>query len=121
MSGAAGLKCWQDLPPATIAFGASSRAVETGLWRSMRPVFDEAKCVSCLRCWLQCPDASILTDADARVCGVDMFFCKGCGVCARVCPTGAIAMLPESDFPSGAEAPARGLNAGKAGDLVVGS
>ncbi|MDD3673288.1 MAG: 4Fe-4S binding protein, partial [Synergistaceae bacterium] len=24
----------------------------------MRPVLDENKCISCLKCWLQCPDSS---------------------------------------------------------------
>ncbi|MEA3508240.1 MAG: 4Fe-4S binding protein, partial [Synergistota bacterium] len=26
------------------------------------------------------------------------FFCKGCGLCAAVCPKDAIEMKPESDF-----------------------
>ncbi|MDR1650357.1 MAG: 4Fe-4S binding protein [Synergistaceae bacterium] len=92
------LKCWQDFPPGGIAFGATARQVETGLWRSMRPVLDAVRCVSCLRCWVQCPDASIITDSDARVSGVDFFFCKGCGLCAKVCPAGAIVMRPEAEF-----------------------
>ena len=50
-------KCWQEVPPATIAWGASALDVETGLWRSMRPVLDQNKCISCLKCWLQCPDS----------------------------------------------------------------
>ena len=91
-------KCWQDVPPATIAWGASARDVETGLWRSMRPVLDPNKCISCLKCWVQCPDASIETDVEGRVNGINMFFCKGCGVCAQVCPVNAISMCQEADF-----------------------
>lgn len=93
-------KCWQDVPPATIAWGASARDVETGLWRSMRPVLDLNKCISCLKCWLQCPDSSIETDREGKVIGINMFFCKGCGICAKVCPVGAISMQQEADFTS---------------------
>lgn len=108
-------KSWRDVPPATIAFGASAREVQTGLWRSMRPVLDANKCVSCLVCWAQCPDASIQTDGDAKVTGVNLFFCKGCGVCARICPALAITMRPEADF---AEPDATGRAPGEAGDFI---
>jgi ferredoxin len=42
-----------------------------------------------------------MTDESARVCGINEFFCKGCGVCQAVCPAGAISMRPESDFIAG--------------------
>ncbi len=115
MSNAAKPKSWRDVPPATIAFGASARQVETGLWRSMRPVLDAAKCVSCLKCWLQCPDDSVETDGDAKVRGFDLFFCKGCGVCAQVCPAKAVSMHPEADFAGDAE---HGKDPGKVGDFI---
>lgn len=91
-------KCWQDVPPGTVAWGASALEVETGLWRSMRPVLEQKKCISCLKCWLQCPDFSIKTDDLGKVCGIDLFFCKGCGICAQICPVKAISMHPEADF-----------------------
>jgi len=28
----------------------------------------------------------------------DLDFCKGCGICAKECPTKAISMKPEGDF-----------------------
>jgi len=91
-------KSWQDVPPGTIAFGSTALDVQTGLWRSMRPVIDESKCISCLRCWLQCPDMSIKTDENSKLAGIDLFFCKGCGICASVCPVKAISMHQEADF-----------------------
>ena len=93
-------KKWQDVPMAGVAFGASAEAVETGQWRSIRPVWDSEKCISCLLCWNQCPDRAILTDENGKVSGIDLFFCKGCGICAHVCPKDAIEMKPEADFPS---------------------
>jgi pyruvate ferredoxin oxidoreductase delta subunit len=103
--------------------------VETGLWRSMRPVLDREKCVSCLKCWVQCPDASVVVDESARVVGINEYFCKGCGVCRAVCPVGAITMRPESDFiecgapecrgeGSPDEAGTRVLKPGMVGELV---
>ena len=89
---------WQDVPLGTVAFGATALKVETGLWRSMRPVIDLTKCVSCLRCWVQCPDMSIALDEKNKVTGVNTFFCMGCGICAHLCPVKAISMHPESDF-----------------------
>ena len=91
-------KKWQDVPMGGIAFGSSAEAVETGQWRSMRPVWDGEKCISCLLCWNQCPDRSILTDEGGKVAGIDIFYCKGCGICAHLCPKKAIEMRPESEF-----------------------
>ncbi len=109
-------KCWQDVTPGTVAFGASAREVETGLWRSMRPVLDLDHCISCLKCWVQCPDMSIFTDGNAKVSGINLFYCKGCGICSQVCPTKAITMHPESDFAEGSAE--HGENPGSVGAHV---
>lgn len=108
-------KCWRDVPPGTVAFGGTARQVQTGLWRSMRPVLDFKKCVSCLRCWVQCPDDAVRIDAESRVDEIDLFYCKGCGVCAQVCPVSAISMHPESDF---AEDDRQGQNPGSVGEFI---
>ncbi len=110
---------WRKIPPATIAWGATARAVETGRWRSVRPLLDAAKCISCLKCWVQCPDASIVVDEDARVTDVNLFFCKGCGVCAAVCPVGAFSMRPESEFLNATgDTGETGESPGEVGELI---
>ena len=41
-------------------------------------------------CWLFCPDSSILVDAEnEKMIGFDLKYCKGCGICAEVCPVNA--------------------------------
>ncbi|MGZ4359986.1 MAG: 4Fe-4S binding protein, partial [Gaiellaceae bacterium] len=45
-------------------------------------------------CWLYCPDSAVLIE-DTTFAGFDDYFCKGCEVCAAVCPVGAIEMVPE--------------------------
>ena len=92
------LKGWKDLPLATTLPASTSETFQTGQWRSMRPVWDEKECIHCLQCWIQCPDNSIKVNTDGKVTGIDYFYCKGCGICAAVCPKKAIEMRPESEF-----------------------
>lgn len=73
-----------------------AREYETGSWRSMRPVLDREKCIDCLTCWIYCPDDCILVE-DKKMKGFRYSHCKGCGICARVCPKQAIEMKEEGD------------------------
>jgi pyruvate ferredoxin oxidoreductase delta subunit len=79
---------------AVIPEAGNSNDYVTGGWRSERPCRDDEKCTQCLLCWIVCPDASI-TVADEKVGAFDLDHCKGCGICARECPTGAIHMEVE--------------------------
>ena len=93
-------KRWKDLPRAgLITKAGSSEEFETGDWRVERPVFDKEKCINCMICWIYCPDSAIIVE-DGKVVGIDMRYCKGCGICARECPpkASAIEMKPESEF-----------------------
>ena len=93
---------WVDLPvdsarravPAIHA-AANSVEVRTGLWRTMRPVVDYARCN---RCWWVCstfcPDAAISVESDGTPV-IDYDHCKGCLVCVAQCPTHAIAAVAE--------------------------
>jgi pyruvate ferredoxin oxidoreductase gamma subunit len=65
-------------------------------WRTIRPQLDESKCIGCLQCYMQCPDGTIYkTNATTAELAIDYDFCKGCGICASSCKTGAITMVPE--------------------------
>ena len=71
----------------------------TGNWRVLRPVIDHEKCTLCRTCWIHCPDGCIQIGEEQY--SVNLKYCKGCGICASVCPTGAISRVPEIDFEGG--------------------
>jgi len=78
----------------------------TGEWRYMKPEVDASKCIGCETCVPHCPDAVMemraRTAAEMEkssednkkkpVVSIDYDYCKGCGVCAAVCPVKAIIM-----------------------------
>ena len=71
----------------------------TGSWRVERPVIHYDKCTpakrgkpSCFICWMYCPDAVISKELEPKI---NLEYCKGCGICAQECPTGAIEMVEE--------------------------
>lgn len=68
-------------------------------WRSVRPVIDSVQCTLCYNCYLYCPDGTVFKVRDSeglvQAVAVDYDFCKGCGVCAKVCPVPCIAMVDE--------------------------
>ena len=87
----------RDIDMSTPAIG---EAGETGNWRSKRPVMTPEVCLavkqgteSCQLCWVYCPDACITRGVGPAI---DLTYCKGCGICAEVCPGNAIEMQPEA-------------------------
>ncbi len=81
-----------EIPDAT-AYEAGYLVTRNAGWRSMRPVIELARCVGCLQCYLYCPDG-VIYKKDGKV-AIDYDFCKGCGICKRICRAGAIEMEAE--------------------------
>ena len=91
---------WHELPSAGLMINpGSAEKYMTGDWRTARPIWSAEKCISCMICWMFCPDSSIKVQ-DGKVVGIDYDHCKGCGICAAECPpkVSAIEMKPEGDF-----------------------
>ncbi len=65
----------------------------TGTWRYQRPVTKADKCCHCGWCDLFCPSGS-MEDKGSHF-AADLDYCKGCGICAKICPVNAIIMIPE--------------------------
>ncbi len=103
---------------ATIPLGGTARENMTGSWRSTAiPHFMKGTCQECetpkkdcpdfcadcsdscqrdcLLCWISCPDACIVM-RDGEIQGIDLDYCKGCGICALACPRGAIIMVRQN-------------------------
>lgn len=95
---------WVDLPfddariaaPAIHA-AATSVQVNTGLWRTLRPVIDYTLCNKCWWiCSSFCPDGAIDVDGQGTP-HIDYDHCKGCMICVAQCPPHAIASVLEED------------------------
>jgi 2-oxoacid:acceptor oxidoreductase delta subunit (pyruvate/2-ketoisovalerate family) len=89
------LKTWRELPLAGRVSPATAPQPRTGSWRTgVLPDVNRAACIDCLLCWLYCPDSAIVLDGTAFA-GFDLEHCKGCELCAEVCPVDAITMIEE--------------------------
>jgi pyruvate ferredoxin oxidoreductase gamma subunit len=100
---------WIELPfeaariaaPDVFAPGTSVQ-VNTGVWRTMRPVIDYELCHRCAWvCSTLCPDSAIRVRADGAP-EIDYDHCKGCLICVTVCPPHAIRAVPERDAQAAA-------------------
>ncbi len=88
---------WKDLEVGNIVIEpGSARQYRTGDWRSERPIVDKNKCVKCGLCFIFCPEGCIEQDAEGYFTA-NLFYCKGCGICARECWPKAITMVEEEN------------------------
>jgi 2-oxoacid:acceptor oxidoreductase delta subunit (pyruvate/2-ketoisovalerate family) len=74
--------------------------IDTGKWRTRRPVLDAQKCKKCGQCFLYCPVFSIERSND-NCYSICYDYCKGCGICANECKFDAIRMIPEEEHFAG--------------------
>jgi pyruvate ferredoxin oxidoreductase delta subunit len=89
------LKGWRDSEPGGWLGDAGNAVLyKTGDWRSERPVYRPENCIHCMFCWVYCPDNAIITK-DGKMVGINYDYCKGCGICARECPTKDKALIME--------------------------
>jgi len=65
--------------------------LKTGDWRYQKPVVKKDKCCRCGSCYIFCSAGCIEDNGSHFSANLD--YCKGCGVCARVCPVNAIALV----------------------------
>ena len=88
---------WRDLEIGSIATEPGSASqYKTGAWRSQRPTYDFRKCIRCGLCSIYCPEGCIERNAEGYF-EANLFYCKGCGICARECWTQAISMAEEEE------------------------
>ena len=91
---------WKEIPDGgKILKPGNAVEYKTGTWRTFRPIWAQEKCNQCLICWVYCPDATVLL-TEGKMSGFDLDHCKGCGICAQVCPAKpkAITMARETEF-----------------------
>lgn len=69
---------------------------ETALFEARR-CLSCGTCFACDNCFGMCPDNAVIKVDPGASYGyaIDLDYCKGCGICARECPAGAITMVPE--------------------------
>ncbi len=79
--------------PSILAAG-NAAARRTGSWRVERPEIDRARCNACGLCFVRCPDGAMALDDEGYPI-VDYDHCKGCLVCAQICPLDAVSRRRE--------------------------
>ncbi|QNP68279.1 NAD(P)-binding protein [Streptomyces roseirectus] len=97
---------YSDAPASVRPRLAPARRVSTfdevvqGLDRSTA-LFEARRCMSCGNCFEcdncygVCPDNAITKLGPGRGFAIDLDYCKGCGLCAAECPSGAIDMVAQ--------------------------
>lgn len=80
---------------AVVQPGTTRDQKKTG-WRIYRPSFKQKDCIGCHACELLCPEGAVY-QIDKKKFNSDMDACKGCGICAEMCPVDDIEMVLEQE------------------------
>ena len=79
----------------TVCPPGQSLVNKTGSWRTLsKPRFIHENCTACNMCALHCPEGCIYGEEENTYHN-DEAYCKGCGICAQICPANDIEMIPE--------------------------
>ena len=70
--------------------------LRTGDWRAQRPIWNFDRCIKCGICYIYCPEGCIYLNPQGYL-EADLYYCKGCGICATECWTQAISMVEEEE------------------------
>ena len=70
---------------------------ETNALFEARRCLSCGNCFECDNCYGVCPDNAVIKLAPGARYEIDYDYCKGCGICVRECPCGAIRMEPEPE------------------------
>jgi len=89
-------KTWRDLTPIPVSKPSEASMGITGEWRVFKPVYDREECNRCLACWMFCPENVVSVDEEGYPV-INYTYCKGCGVCASVCPKKNMHLVREKE------------------------
>jgi pyruvate ferredoxin oxidoreductase delta subunit len=87
------LKSWKEIPlGGKIVNPGNSANNKTGFWSSKKPAINHQECIKCKQCVASCPEQCMALNEEKNQIAVDDNYCKGCGVCAEICPKKAIVL-----------------------------
>ena len=92
------LKAWRELRTGGVVIRdrPSSRGPAAGA-PALKPEVDLAVCVELPALLALLPRLGDRRSTARAFAGFDLDYCKGCELCAEVCPTGAIEMVADDD------------------------
>jgi pyruvate ferredoxin oxidoreductase delta subunit len=89
-------KGWKEIPiGGKIIDAGNASEYKTGDWKTFRPEIDRSECINCLFCWMYCPDMAFTVKDNGDLGDIFYEYCKGCGICAEICPKKCIHMEKE--------------------------